>query len=173
MWKISFYLTLDFVEKGIEGILLRLIQNQNILKCLKYPSSDALNLPNLSEDDIEKLINQEGDVAETRIFFTPFDVETPDSERAELRFFFRAFVPNQNSVLSSVNIQFEVIVSDRIWRLDNGRQRPITIVSEILKTLNGQDIDGLGKIYFNNPIRVIRYNKYFSGYGFHPTTWVV
>lgn len=112
-------------------------------------------------------------MTDTRIFFTPFDIETPNSERAELRFFFREFIPNQNSVLSSVNIQFEIIVSDQIWRLDFGRQRPITMISEILKTLNGEEIDGIGKIYFNNPIRVVRYNKFFSGYTLYPTTWVM
>ncbi|TVY09968.1 hypothetical protein [Paenibacillus cremeus] len=159
--------TLDNVDRVIENILIKLIDNQNLLKCLKYPSPDALSKPDLTQDEINVLFDYDSDPRDIRISFTPFNLTTVEEAKSELRIFIRDFEP-ENIHIANVNIAFQVIVSNRIWRLDEGKQRPLVIIQELLKSLNGVDIELVGNLYFNSRIRIVNYNAYFSGYELYP-----
>jgi hypothetical protein len=160
---------LSGVESVVENILINLMENQTLLKCLKYTSSDALSQPDLTEDEKMGLLNPDQDFTNVRIFFTPFDYQTTDTTRTELRVFVSEFSPD-NHILSKVRIMFQVVVSNHMWRLDAGKQRPLTMISEILKTLHGKEVGAIGELMFLDPFRLKFYNKEYSGYEFSPRT---
>jgi hypothetical protein len=159
--------TLNGVDRIIENILIQLLSNQNLLKCLKYDSTDALSQPDLTQSDIDILINQEGDTSKSRVFFTPFNLNPANDAKSELHLFIRRFKPD-NIQLANVQILFQIIVNNQLWRLDNGQQRPLVMIEEILNSLQGVDIGFIGNLYFTNDISIIQYNPYFTGYEMMP-----
>ena len=116
------------------------------------------------------LVDQDPDnITTTRVFFVPLNPDIADSARSELRVFVRSFDPN-NDHLAGLEISIQAICSNSIWRLEDGRQRPLVMVSEILKQLNGIDIGFVGLVKFEKPIRIQQYNKLYTGYELIATT---
>lgn len=142
------------------------------MKYLKYPTSDAINQPDLTEDDIYELLGLTDNQSGARISYYPFDSDTPKEDKSELRIFIKSISPNPNSVLADIQIVFQVICGNRIWNMDYGKQRPLEIISEVLKTINGKSINTIGNLLFNSPIRIQYYGKDFCGYEFSPSTKV-
>jgi hypothetical protein len=142
----------------------KLIKNQNILRCLKYDTSDALMQTGLNIDDIIKLIGKGNDsITQQRIFNTPFNDNIADSVKTELRYFIPILEPN-NLFLSEIIITFQLIIHNTLWELDNNQSRPIILIHEILKDFNGYDIGSIGELYLEGAIRMVTWNQNFSGY---------
>jgi hypothetical protein len=158
--------TLENVDRIIPNVLSKLIANQNLLKCLKYPTKDALYKNDLTQVEINSLFDN-NDANEIRISFTPFNLTTADQDKSEIRIFIKQFTP-ENIHLANLSLAIQVIVSNNIWLMDDGRMRPSVLIQEILKELNGTDVNLVGLLYFDSPIRVYNYNTYFSGYELYP-----
>lgn len=148
---------------------MKLMESQTLFKCLKYTTSDALSQADLTEDEIFELTNQEGDMKDTRVLFTPFNLNVDDTARTELRVFVRRFKPN-NIYLANVEVSIQVITHNSLCRLDNGQQRLLVMIQEILKLLHGTDIGFIGNLLFENDISIGQYNSFFTGYELIPTT---
>ncbi len=142
----------------------KLIQNQILLKCLAYDSEDALSQPDLGIQDIIELIGK-GDNPRTqqKVFKVPFNKNIVEEAHSELRFFLPSFNPN-NLYLSEVLISFQIIVYNNLWELSNNQMRPFIMINEILKDFNGYDINSIGELKLNVPIRIITWNSEYSGY---------
>jgi hypothetical protein len=160
--------TLENSDKLISNIFLKLVANQKLLKCLKYPTRDALYKPDLSQDEVSSLIDN-SDPKEIRISFAPFNLATTEAEKSEIRIFIKQFSP-ENIYISNVYFVIQVICSNQIWLMDEGRVRPLAMIQEILKEINGTEIESIGNVYVNTPIRIYNYNTYFSGYEIYPET---
>jgi hypothetical protein len=145
---------------------MKIRTNQNILKCLKYPTRDALYQPELTQEEIDNLSFND-DPKEIRISFTPFNLSTADIEKSEIRIFIQQFNPS-NYVIAGVRFAIQVIVSNQLWLLDEGKMRPLVLLREILKEIHGEDVDAIGLLYVKEPIRLFNYNSYFSGYEIYP-----
>ena len=109
------------------------------------------------------------DKEKTKVFFTPLSPNVTDTVGSELRIYIRNFKLN-NKYLASVEISIQVICSNSVWRLDEGRQRPLVMIQEIITQLNGADIGFVGELYFEKDIRIIPYNQYYTGYELIPST---
>lgn len=156
----------DDVESRItENILALILKNQTLLKCLKYESSEALfddvNCPDITDDE-KLLMTKQDDEDNCRIFVTPYNNQIISTAKSQLRFFIPTVSP-ENSYLAELSVDFEIIVENRLWRMDGGI-RPSIIRSELLKTLNGQNVDSIGNLIFNTPSRIATYNDNFTGY---------
>jgi hypothetical protein len=147
-----------------------LLPSQDLFKCLRYPTKYALSQADLDDNQKIELFNQdEESIENTRVFFVPLNPDIADTARSELRIFVRSFDPN-NDHLVGLEVSIQVICSNSICRLDEGRQRHLVMVHEILNQLNGTDIGFVGLVKFEKPIRIIQYNKLFIGYEMIATT---
>jgi hypothetical protein len=143
----------------------KLVQNKNIMRCLKYDTSNALSsdLNDVTTSEIANLIGKGSNPdEEQRIYKTPFNDKTLTEVRSELRFFVPYFKP-ENIYLSKVIILFQIIIHNSLWELDEN-QRPLIIIQEILNELNGFDVGSIGELQLDGAINIIPWNKDFTGY---------
>jgi hypothetical protein len=162
---------LDGLEKIIPNMAEKLLDNQVLLKCIYYNSSDALSQPDLTEDQRYELIDQDlANISTTRIFFSPAPQNIVLEEQAQFRLYIDKIIPD-NVKLAKVIYDFQVIVHEDLWPLNGGKQRPLVMIQEILKILNGTDVDGMGSLYLQFPISVIIYDNKFSGYMLSLQNW--
>ena len=157
------------LENIVINIVLELINNQDLLKCLYYNSSDALTQTNLTDEIIYQMIDQE-DLTNTKIYITPFPSNIIDEAKSELRVYIRNFSPG-NIRLSRIIFDFAIIVHNNLWVLDGGKQRPLVIIQEILNSLNGKSVSGLGKLNLMDNTSIIKFSDNFSGYILPLQTW--
>lgn len=142
----------------------KLISNQTILKCVAYDSEDALSQPDLGIQDIIKLIGKSDDPrSQQKVFKVPFNENIVEEAHSEVRFFLPSFNPN-NLYLSEVIISFQILIYNSLWELSNNQMRPFVIINQILKDFNGYDINSIGELRLNNPIRIVTWNTEYSGY---------
>jgi len=142
-----------------------------LLKLLKYNSTDALSKSDLTDDEKYSLIDQI-DVDDTRIFMSPFNNTIVEEERSELRLFLGEISPD-NKFLAQTVFVFQILVYNTLWPLQDTKQRPIRILQEVLKSLNGQYLQGVGQLYFTsmNNARHVMFTKDFSGYVLTLQNW--
>lgn len=166
------YTKLDRINEIPINIAYTLLQNDNIFKCLKYSTKNALELE-VSQDDKLLLINQDND-NDKRVFFQPFNSNIVSEARSELRFYVFEINPEEN-MLSEIYIAFEIIVYNDSWLLDNGKQRPLVMLNELFKSLNGKNVNGIGVIKTQDryPCRIAKYSDNFTGYSLMMKTRLV
>lgn len=166
----SEYIQLDNIGNILSNIGNKLIQNQNILKCINYNTSDALLQPDVGIEDIIKLTGKgEDPISEQRIYKMLTNNIIVDTARTELRFGISVIQPD-NIYLSDLPITFQVICYNTLWELDDNMLRPFIIIKEILKELNGIDVGGIGQLKLVKPIGFISFSNNFSGYSFALST---
>lgn len=161
----------DLINNIPSQIALKLLESDNLFKLLKYDSPDALER-NISLEDKLKLMNQDGTLEEvkkhTRIWFDPFPIndQTIEDRRSELRIYEHEFIP-ENTVLTKAVIAFEIIVNNNLSRLSDGSRRRNRILQEVIQTLNGKEVGGIGFLIFdprNSFCKMRYYNNTFTGY---------
>lgn len=165
--KITEYITLTNMDDVLNNIAVKIVDNINLAKCLKFNSTDALS-KNLTDDERYALYDQDSE--DVRVIFRPFNNDTITDTRSELRLYYATFVPD-GMQFAKVQIGFDIIVHNSLWRLDGGKQRPTTMFKEIINTLNGQDVKGVGELFFKDSSCVLRaFNNTFTGYSFSMRT---
>ena len=126
-----------------------IFNNENIWKLLKYPDSNALGQENLTVQDKIKLIYKgEVDSKPFRIFKTRL-IDDGFEEQCSLLKIYPAIIIPEKPTLASVSFSLDVLSHIKIGHLNNGDSRNVLLMSEILKTLNGADINGVGFLTFN------------------------
>ncbi|OPH61719.1 hypothetical protein BC351_00310 [Paenibacillus ferrarius] len=160
--------TLENVDRIIQNIVVQLLPSQNLFKCLKYSSADALSQEDISDNEKIEMFDQ-SNKEKTKVFFTPLSPNVSDTAGSELRIYIRNIKPN-NIYLTNVDISIQVICSNSVWRMDEGRQRPLVMLQEIISQLNGVDIGFIGQLFFERDIRIIPHNDYYTGYELIPST---
>lgn len=146
------YASYDFLPDISYNIISDLIDNPEaeiIWKLLKYRTKDDWQAQNLTKADKRKLI-YDGSEDETKfaIFFDSGMDESITEERVYLRIYPYFCVP-KNPYLGTVDVAFEFMCHYKINTLSNYTTRVDTIISALLKCLNGKDIGGVGKLFFN------------------------
>ncbi len=163
-------INLDNVGTILSNIGNMLIGNQNLLKCIKYNTPNALSQSNLIIEEIIDIAGQgTNPINQQRIFKYPFYDNIVDEVRTELRFFIPEIKP-QNIYLSELSISFQIITHNSLIDLDDNKQRTLVMVKEILTTFNGNDVGGIGNLILSKPIKITPWNSSFSGYYFNMNT---
>lgn len=163
---------------GLQNLTLYLIQylmlnNEDIWKLLKYDTQDALEKPNLKREEKAALIypgNSGGDMDDYRVFRTPYLDDINTSQQAQLRVYLESITPD-TLVYGTVDVNIEVICHVKMIELNDYQNRVESIVWQVLKTLNGVEVGGIGKLFFDRNgsfydlIKMNRYNnRNFYGY---------
>lgn len=161
---------LNNIENLIPNMGIKLLESEDLLKCLFYNSKDALSKPSLTQSQKYELINQNDDLINTRIFFSPAPLNIIFEDQSQLRLFIGSINPD-NEHLAKLVFHFQIVVHENLWLLNNAKQRPIVMIKEIIKLLNNEDVDGIGRLKLINPISLTMFSNDFSGYMFSLQNW--
>lgn len=160
-------------------------KNENIWKLLYYtldenknPIPKPLEMKNLTAKQKRDLIYQGvGDIKNYRVFFTMFPQNEEINDQIQQLRIYRSRILPSNAFRSGVVWKFDLpchfgvqtIIVDNIVR-----NRADVLQEEILKTLNGVEIGGVGALQFNYDMdsRIsdrsdfVKFNIQFSGHSF-------
>ncbi len=153
---------LESLDNILTNIAIKIVDNLDLMRCLKFNTTDALS-QSITQDQCYELINQDGDITNTRVFFQPFNNQTITEERSELRIYHASFRPD-NIYLTNIIVGFDIVVHNNLWRLDDGKRRPTTMVKLLLESLNGQDIGAIGNLTMDRACSLRFFSDSFTGY---------
>lgn len=162
-----------------------LFYNENIWKLLYYvidkdgkPVVKPLEQPNLTNKQKRDLIyNGIGEVNEFRVFFSNYPlIEESSGQVQQIRVFRNRILP-KDTFMSNVTWTIELPCHNDISTIivDNVVVNRVDLLQEeIIETLNGKEIGGIGTLMFSydSPQRMsdrsdfVRFNTQFSGYVF-------
>ena len=138
-----------FPELSYNCITYLLENNTTIWKLLKYPTSDAWNLPDLTSTEKRDLIYAgQTNINDYRVFQDSGADDSILFEACFLRISPLELYP-RNYIVGNVTMGFEVYCHYKINTMSNYRTRVDTIIQSIIASLNGQEVGGLGRLYFD------------------------
>ena len=158
-------------------ILEYLFSNENIWKLLYYNTPDALYQSNLTMAQKRALIYTANgntypqDTTIYRVFLTDLSDDMWNEQASFMRITLPAVFPtNRTEGILSFNI--DVLVHTKIDMLNSTISRKVCLLSNILKSLNGAEIGGVGKLTFNRKLSMtdkavsegLTNGRSFSGY---------
>ena len=125
----------------LQSIVSRLCANQNLLKLLYYTDKDPLSNPDLTNEQIKESI------FDGLIKIVPrLGPKEDASSMISLRVVSGTTL-SQNIEFQALTLAIEVFVPLTQWKIKDVNLRPFCIMGEIKNSLNGKNIDGLGKLY--------------------------
>jgi hypothetical protein len=152
------------LEQVPYNIACLLFDDEIIWKLLKYDDTNALDMPNVSDSDkIAMFYDGSPMSTDYKVFFTPFMDDTYSEQCSMLRIYPEYGVSN-NRTDGVINIKFEILSHVKSQQLsDNFHQtRPLRLLVEIIRTLNGQEVGGLGRLTFNRTGDYGNYRNHFE-----------
>ena len=149
----------EFIEgynkyKGVDEFPYKCVEtlmdnNEMIWKLLKYPAPDAWNQPNLTHLEKAAMIyNGDEDATPFHIFM---DTGIPDvwtHETSIIKASLLDLYPD-NRTYGTIAILFEIYSHYKINHLTNYRTRIDMITQQILETMNGAILGGIGRFHFD------------------------
>jgi hypothetical protein len=123
--------------------------NDNLWKMIYYNDSDCLFKDNLTIDQKTSLIyNGQTDSSTYRMFMIDMVDDIVNTEYAFVKVFEAVITPN-NRIVSTINFQIDVFCHNKINQMSNYQPRTLRMKQEVLSTLNGANIGGLGYLSFD------------------------
>lgn len=128
------------IGENLQKIIKRLMANDNLVNLLYYTDKDPLSQPHLTDEE------KQDKIFEKLIKIVPV-VEPREDEKSVVAV--RVTGGNKlgsNTEFRKVTISIEVFVPMTAWIFKNTNLRPFAILGEIEKSLQGKNINELGKI---------------------------
>lgn len=128
------------IGENLQKIVSRLMANDNLVNLLYYTDKDPLSQPYLTEDQkkefvFEKLIKVVPRVGPKENSTSVIVVKVTGGTKL-----------GSNTEFRNVKISIEIFVPLTQWIIKNSNLRPFAIMGEIQKSLEGKNVNGLGKI---------------------------
>lgn len=160
-----------FPDYGYNIIYHLILNNENLWKLIKYNDPKALSKPNLTTDEkVAMIFKGDGNSEEFNVFRQPFIDDAFTMQTTQLRVFTATIIPNDSSKCT-IDYAIECITHIKLDSLDNGQSRTERMIYEVIRTLNGADIGGVGTMFFDirsagfDGVRADKFNnRYFYGY---------
>ena len=128
------------MEKDTSLIINKMLDNPRLKRLLYYTSKDALNSPNLNEDQSLDLINK-------NIKIVP-KLYVDGSVLNYIVINFKNFTPSENPEFRDNIIEFDIICHFDQWQLQDFALRPYKIAAEIDSMFNNTHLTGIGLLQF-------------------------
>lgn len=149
------------------------LHNENIWKMLKYNSYDALSKPNLTNKEKMELLWRTGKQEDCGVFFTNLIEDAICESKCIFKLYQYYIHANPNGYISTVVYAFDFLYGGTMSLVEKDGipvNRGDLFINEILATLNGVEIGGIGKFQFNDDLSrydaarsVIGNSKTFTG----------
>lgn len=130
-------------------ILSKKPEAELLWKLLKYNDADAYEKDNLTTKEKGELIYNGGEHQELYSLFMDFGMDdATDLEKSYLRIYPATIFPDTRTTgICAVNM--EIMVHNKINQLSNYTTRIDTIVHLLITLLNGEDVGGVGVMFFD------------------------
>lgn len=125
---------------NLQKICSRLLANEELVKLLYYTDIDPLSENGLSDEEKKQKIFNE------LICVVPRVGARDDNKSVIAIYIPKAAGLSGNSEYKSVTIAIDVFVPLNQWIIKDSNLRPFAIMGEIQNSLNGKNVNGLGKI---------------------------
>lgn len=142
------------MEKDTGIIVNEILKNNCLKKLLYYTSSDAMEKPNLTEDQSLSLLG-------TNIKIVP-KLYVDGSVLNYVLINFDNFIPSENPEFRDNTIQFDIICHFDQWNLRDYALRPYKIAGEIDSMFNLKKLTGIGYLEFVGATQIVL-NDEFAG----------
>lgn len=150
------YNSLSALPQAPYNILTYLVlNNENIWKMLKYNSYDALSKPNLTKKEKMEFLWKTGPQEPYGIFLTNLVGDAICKSKCIFKLYQYYIHANPSSYLSTPVYAFDFLFGANMALVEKDGvpvNRGDLFVHEILKTLNGVEIGGVGKLQFNDDL---------------------
>lgn len=136
-------------------IIVALMENDNFFKLLKYNTYDALSKPNLTEDEkIAMICKDNEDMHNYNIFLTNVEPNELVQSKTILKIYRYDTLPD-NYAMATVSYKMDILYGTKN-AVVNYQGVPCARVDvmemELMKTLNGADVAGVGLLQFNHEL---------------------
>ena len=135
------------VEKDTGIIVNEILKNNRLKKLLYYTTSDAMEKPNLTEDESLSLLG-------TNIKIVP-KLYVDGSVLNYVLINFDNFIPSENPEFRDNTIQFDIICHFDQWNLRDYALRPYKIAGEIDSMFNLKKLTGIGYLEFVGATQIV------------------
>ena len=135
------------VEKDTGIIVNEILKNNRLKKLLYYTTSDAMEKPNLTEDQSLSLLG-------TNIKIVP-KLYVDGSVLNYVLINFDNFTPSENPEFRDNTIQFDIICHFDQWNLRDYALRPYKIAGEIDSMFNLKKLTGIGYLEFMGATQIV------------------
>ena len=135
------------MEKDTGIIINEILKNNRLKKLLYYTSSDAMEKPNLTEDESLSLLG-------TNIKIVP-KLYVDGSVLNYVLINFDNFTPSENPEFRDNTIQFDIICHFDQWNLRDYALRPYKIAGEIDSMFNLKKLTGIGYLEFMGATQIV------------------
>ena len=135
------------MEKDTGIIINEILKNNRLKKLLYYTTSDAMEKPNLTEDESLSLLG-------TNIKIVP-KLYVDGSVLNYILINFDNFIPSENPEFRDNTIQFDIICHFDQWNLKDYALRPYKIAGEIDSMFNLKKLTGIGYLEFVGATQIV------------------
>ena len=135
------------MEKDTGIIINEMLKNNRLKKLLYYTTSDAMEKPNLTEDESLSLLG-------TNIKIVP-KLYVDGSVLNYVLINFDNFTPSENPEFRDNTIQFDIICHFDQWNLKDYALRPYKIAGEIDSMFNLKKLTGIGYLEFVGATQIV------------------
>ena len=135
------------MEKDMNLIINKMFKNERLKRLLYYNSKDALNRPNLNEDQSLELI-------QNNIKIVP-KLYVDGSVMNYIIINFDKFIPTENPEFRDNTIEFDIICHFDQWQLQDFALRPYKIAAEIDSMFNNAKLTGIGELQFIGATQIV------------------
>lgn len=142
------------MEKDTGIIVNEILKNNRLKKLLYYTTSDAMEKPNLTEDQSLSLLG-------TNIKIVP-KLYVDGSVLNYVLINFDNFTPSENPKFRDNTIQFDIVCHFDQWNLRDYALRPYKIAGEIDSMFNLKKLTGIGYLEFMGATQIVL-NDEFAG----------
>ena len=135
------------MEKDTGIIVNEILKNNRLKKLLYYTTSDAMEKPNLTEDQSLSLLG-------TNIKIVP-KLYVDGSVLNYILINFDNFIPSENLEFRDNTIQFDIVCHFDQWNLRDYALRPYKIAGEIDSMFNLKKLTGIGYLEFVGATQIV------------------
>ena len=135
------------VDKDLSLITSWMLKNKNLCKMLYYTDRDALDRPNLTEEQKYSLMNKQ-------IKIVP-KIYVDSSVLAYIIISMDNFTPSENPQFRDNIITFDIICHFDQWHLQDFQLRPYRIAAELDSMFNNEHLTGIGELHFIGASQII------------------
>lgn len=159
-------------------IAVKLLENENLFKLLKYNDYECLSKPNLTYDEkIGMIWKNQSNMADYYLYLTNVEPDELTNSKTILKIYKYDSLPI-SPMISTISYRIDVLCGVKNALVDYDEvpcSRLDTIEMEILKSLNGEDVAGVGYLQFNHDLSRLSRSTMTIGnnYTFTGTTMVM
>ena len=135
------------MEKDTGIIINEILKNNRLKKLLYYTTSDAMEKPNLTEDQSLSLLG-------TNIKIVP-KLYVDGSVLNYVLINFDNFTPSENPEFRDNTVQFDIVCHFDQWNLRDYALRPYKIAGEIDSMFNLKKLTGIGYLEFMGATQIV------------------